>query len=171
MRNEAREEALLALPERAKPSRDGLLRVAWQRREGLALDVKTSVFTLVALICNFAPGVAALLGSGIIPTLLPLVREPIASQKFTLRAARILCMVMRMSRDSLPILQESGAVDAFVGRLARETRAGTADAGSDKCIGFMKADRVGAEAALEATIDMVVASEGQPATAAEPMPT
>ena len=99
------------------------------------LDIAHSIFMLVQLLCNYEVGCEALLSSGIVPVLLPLIEQRITHTKFTIRCARILEMLLSMTSRANPIFLESQAVELFIGRLALDAGEGpspTAPKSADK---------------------------------------
>ena len=86
----------------------------------LSMDLMTGVFTLAQLLTNFAPGCEALLASGCLATLMPLIANPGVHYKFSTRAGRIIEMMLHSCPPSHAVLIDLGLLDAIVKRLAAE---------------------------------------------------
>lgn len=121
--------------------------------EHTPLELVTSIFTLVQLLCNYQSGLDALLSSGTIATLMPLIANDVVHTKFSTRSARILESILHMSRPSIPLFLEVGAVDAFARRLADDIALCTPHSRSS-CIGVYNSDRV----AVKGVVDTLVTS-------------
>jgi hypothetical protein len=63
-------------------------------------ELVNAVFTLVQLLCHYPAGVDALLASGSVSVLMPLIQRPACVKKFSNRAARILDMVLQSSTQA-----------------------------------------------------------------------
>lgn len=87
---------------------------------------------LTQLLCNYEAGCDALLSSGSLKAILPLIKTPVKHVKFSVRAARILEMVLSMSSNSNTAFIEYDAVGVFIARLQHEGKESAAE-----CIGSM----------------------------------
>lgn len=114
------------------------------------ISIVTSIFTLVQLLCNYQPGVDALVASDTIKVLLPIIRTPIVHVKFSTRSARILEMILHMSRERQRFI-DSTAVSAFVDRLAIETSQCLPECRTNS-VGFLNKDKSDVHDVLESLL-------------------
>lgn len=84
----------------------------------LPVEFATSAFMLIQLLCNYEAACEAFLTSGTVAALLPLIKNPILHVKFSIRCARILEMILNLTRRATAVYTELHAVEMFIERLA-----------------------------------------------------
>ena len=109
--------------------------------DDLPVEFATSAFMLIQLLCNYEAACEAFLTSGTIASLLPLISKPITHVKFSIRCARILEMILNLTRRATAVYTELRAVEMFIERLSLDVE-GSMPEFRASMIGTVTADKV-----------------------------